>query len=54
MEEGGEEVREREEEAQKQREEARKEETTHSTEEGVVEKCARTDESDTEMDTEAV
>ena len=47
------EARERQEEAQKQREEFLKEETTHSPEEGVAEMCARTDKSDTEMDTEA-
>ena len=35
-----------------EREEARREETTHSTEEGVAEKCPRTERSDTEMDTE--
>ena len=45
---------EREEEAQKQREEARREETTHSAEEGVAEKHARTDKSDTEAGGEAV
>ena len=37
--------------ARKQRGEARWEETTHSAEEGVTEKHARTDKSDTEMDT---
>ena len=47
------EARKREEEAQKQREEARMEETTHSAEEGVVEKHARTDRNDTDMDIEA-
>ena len=47
------EAREREEEAQRPREEARREETTHSAEKGVAEKYARTDKSDTEMDTEA-
>ena len=45
------ETREREEEAQKQREEARREETTHSAEEGVAEKHAKTDRSDAELDT---
>ena len=38
-----------EEEAQKQREEARREKATHSAEEGVSEKHAKTDKSDTEM-----
>ena len=33
------------------REEARREEATHLPEEGVSEKCVRTDKSDTEMDT---
>ena len=51
------EQREREEEARKQqrekREEAMREETTHSAEEGVAEKCPRTERSDTEMDTES-
>ena len=45
------EARKREEKAQKQMEESRREETTHSPEEGVAEKCARTDRSNTEMDT---
>ena len=45
------EAREREEEAQKQREKARSEETTHSAEEGVAEKDAITNRSDTQMDT---
>ena len=44
--------RESEEVAQKQ-DTAKREETTHSAEEGVVEKYARTDRSDTEMDTDA-
>ena len=39
-------MREREEEAQKHKEEARREETIHLAEEGVAEKCARTDKSD--------
>ena len=47
------EERQREEEAQKQSEETRREESTHSAEKGVAEKHARTDKSDTEMDTEA-
>ena len=38
-------------EAQKQREEARREEATHSPDEEVAEKHARTEKSDTEMDT---
>ena len=46
-------AKEREKEAQKQSEEARKEETTHSAEEGVAKKHARTDKSDTKMNTEA-
>ena len=46
------EAREREEEPHKQREEDRREEITHSAKEGVAEKCARTDKSDTIMDTE--
>ena len=46
------EAREREKEAQKHREEDMREETIHSAEEGVAEKRARTDKSDTEMDTE--
>ena len=45
------EAREREEGAQNQREKARREETTQSPEEGVAEKHARTNRSDTEMDT---
>ena len=44
-------MREREEETQKQREGPRREETTHSAEEGVAEKHARTDRSDPEIDT---
>ena len=50
---GGEErvAREREEDTLKQREEALREETTHSAEEGMAEKHARTDRSDTEIDT---
>ena len=47
------EAREREEEAQKQREEAMRDATTHSGEEGVAKKSARTHKHDTEMDTEA-
>ena len=47
------EAREREEEAQKHREEARREEATHSTEERVAKKHARTDINDTEIDTDA-
>ena len=51
---GGREVREREEEAQQQRQEARRDqartEETHLQEEGVVEKRARTDKSDTETE----
>ena len=47
------EATEREEEAQKQREEARREETTHAPEERVSENHARTDNSNTEMDTKA-
>ena len=52
-----EEAREREEEAQtqweeRQRRKGMREETTHSAEEGVAEKHARTDNSDKEMDTE--
>ena len=46
------EARKREEKALKQREEAMREETTHSAEEEVAEKRAKTDRSDTEMDTE--
>ena len=46
------EAREREEEAQKQREEVGREESKHSAEEGVAKKHARTDKSETEMDTE--
>ena len=45
------EAREIEEGAQNQREKARREETTHSSEEGEAEKHARTNRSDTEMDT---
>ena len=45
-------AREREEEAQQQREEGTRKETTHSAEEGVAEKHARTVRSDTEMETE--
>ena len=44
-------AKEREEEAHKQREEARREESTNSPEEGAAEKHARTDKSDTELDT---
>ena len=39
--------------AQKQMEETRRGKSTHSAEEGVAEKLAKTDKSDTEMDTEA-
>ena len=46
-------VQEREGEAQKQREEAMRDETIHSAEERVPEWHARTNKSDTEMDTEA-
>ena len=47
---GESEAREREEETQKQRVEPRRVDTTHSAEEGVTEKCARTDRSDKEME----
>ena len=47
------EAREREKVQQKQREEAMRNDTTHSAEEGAAEKHARTDKSDTEIDTEA-
>ena len=47
------EAREREEEAHKQREEALRDDTTHSAHECEAEKHARTDKSDTEMDSEA-
>ena len=41
-----------EEEAQKEKKEAKREETTHSADEGMLRKHARTDRSDTEIDTE--
>ena len=44
------EATEREEKTQKQKEEARREEATHSLEEGLVEKRAKTDKSNTELD----
>ena len=44
--------RRREEREAREREEAKREKTTHSAEEGVAKKCARTDRSHTEMDTE--